>query len=88
MIEKKFFMNALGYICDSDVNNTLTLFEVIDILNNLDAEKTDYYCSNEVLREEVQRLEKENEYLKLENEGLKYVLENYKRIDVEVVLDD
>lgn len=38
MTEKRFFINCSGYICDMDMANTLTLFEVIDIMNNLHKE--------------------------------------------------
>ena len=38
MTEKRFFMNCSGYICDMDMANTLTLFEVIEHLNALHEE--------------------------------------------------
>ena len=35
MTEKRFFVNCSGYICNMDMANTLTLFEVVEYLNNL-----------------------------------------------------
>ena len=47
MTKKRFFMNCSGYICDMDMANTLTLFEVIDIMNNLHEE-------NELLKNKLE----------------------------------
>ena len=51
---------------------------VRDLMNELHEEKTDYYCSNEVLREEVQRLDAENQSIK------KHIKELYDMVKVDV----
>lgn len=38
--------------------------KIVELLNELDEKQTDYYSSNEALREEVQRLEADNIELK------------------------
>lgn len=67
MIEKRYFVNGLLYLCDNDLSNTLNIFECADLLNQLTEEneqlkqKVDFY---KYFQKDARELEKENELLR------------------------
>ena len=52
MTDKRYYVNCAGYLCNMDLNNTLSIFECADKLNKLTEE-------NEQLKQELFESEKE-----------------------------
>lgn len=67
MIEKRYFVNSLLYLCDNDLSNTLNIFECADLLNQLTEEnkqlkqKVDFY---KYFQKDARELEKKNDHLR------------------------
>lgn len=55
MSEKRYYANSALYLCDNDLNNTLSIFECADLLNQLTKENEQLKFENETLKSNYQR---------------------------------
>lgn len=89
MSEKRYYVNCALYLCDKDLDNTLSIFECADLLNQLTKENKQLkeeiraYPINEQYAEEImqqnQKLRIERNDLRRENKQLREELSECER---------
>lgn len=55
MSEKRYYVGCLLYLCDKDLDNTLSIFECADLLNQLTEENEQLKFENDTLKFNYQR---------------------------------
>ena len=74
MTEKRFKLEDIGFVYDND--KLIGMTEIVDLLNELDEKYVDEFSLRETLQQELQRVENENEELKL-------LVQNWESLDEE-----
>lgn len=62
MSEKRYYANCALYLCDKDLDNTLSIFECADLLNQLTKENERLKETNEKLQWELDKTREDLNY--------------------------